>query len=509
MQDAASRTTPPTGGAIGAPPELKHNALGFVGSLLIGIASVAPAYSFAAILGLLVATAGLQAPAVVIVSFIPMLFVASAYYWMNRADPDCGTTFAWATRALGPTTGWLAGWSILTAGVIVIGLLANTAAFYTFDLLGADSARDSKWAVIALATVMIIGATYITVRGIELSARLQYILMALQIGGLLLFALVALWRVVLGDGGPTSVDPSLSWFSPFAVDGTSVLIAGVLLGVFAYWGWDSAVAVNEETADSTQAPGKAAVVSTLLLLGLYLLITVAALAWLGVEELSSFEDESAVSTIASQIMASPLDKLVVLAVLTSALASTQTTVLPSSRTLLSMGRFGAAPGPLAGIHPRFQTPLVATVLVGALSILFYIVFAGFSESFYENCLLVLGLLICMNYGLNALACFVYYRREMLHSAKTLLTMGVLPLIGFLLFLYIFGRSARDFTLSGVEDTTYWFGVQAPLVIFVALMVLGLVFIMALRLSSGRGFFGRKLETAMPSGSQVTPAPART
>jgi len=233
VQDAASRTTPPSGGAVAASPELKHDALGFVGSLLIGIASVAPAYSFAAILGLLVATAGLQAPAVVIVSFIPMLFVASAYYWMNRADPDCGTTFAWATRALGPTTGWLAGWSILTAGVIVIGLLANTAAFYTFDLLGADSARDSKWVVIALATVMIIGATYITVRGIELSARLQYILMALQIGGLLLFALVALWRVVLGDGGPTSVDPSISWFSPFAVDGTSVLIAGVLLGVFA------------------------------------------------------------------------------------------------------------------------------------------------------------------------------------------------------------------------------------------------------------------------------------
>lgn len=506
MQDAASRTTPPSSGAVAASPELKHDALGFVGSLLIGIASVAPAYSFAAILGLLVATAGLQAPAVVIVSFIPMLFVASAYYWMNRADPDCGTTFAWATRALGPTTGWLAGWSILTAGVIVIGLLANTAAYYTFDLIGWDGARDSKWAVIVLATVMIAGATYITVRGIEISARVQYILMALQIGGLLLFALVALWRVVLGDGGPTSIDPAASWFSPFAIDSSSALIAGVLLGVFAYWGWDSAVAVNEETADAEHAPGRAAVISTVLLLGLYLLITVAALSWLGVEELSAFEDESAVSEIASQIMASPLDKLVVLAVLTSALASTQTTVLPSSRTLLSMGRTGAVPGPLAAIHPRFQTPTVATILVGVLAVIFYIIFAGFSESFYENCLLVLGLLICMNYGLNALACFVYYRREMMHSAKTLVTMGILPFVGFLLFGYIFARSVRDFTLTGVEDTTYWLGVQAPLVIFAALMLLGLVMIVGLRLTSGRGFFGRKLETAVPGAAKVAPAP---
>jgi hypothetical protein len=108
----------------------------------------------------------------------------------------------------------------------------------------------------------------------------------------------------------------------------------------------------------------------------------------------------------------------------------------------------------------------------------------------------------MNYGLNGLSCFVYYRREMLHSARTFLTMGLLPFVGFLLFLHIFRRSVRDFTLSGVEDTTYWFGVQAPLVIFLGLMLLGLILIFALRLSSGRGLFRRKLETALPGGAQV-------
>jgi amino acid transporter len=435
-----------------------------------------------------------------------MLFVASAYYWMNRADPDCGTTFAWATRALGPTTGWLAGWSILTAGVIVIGLLANTAAYYTFDLINWDGARDSKWAVIAFAVIIIGGATWVTVRGIEMSARTSYILMTLQIGGMLLFAVVALWRVLLGDGGPTSVDPSLSWFSPFAIDSRSALIAGVLLAIFAYWGWDSAVAVNEETSDATESPGKAAVLSTVLLLGLYLLITVGALAWLGVEELGAFEDESAVSTIASQIMASPLDKLVVIAVLTSALASTQTTVLPSSRTLLSMGRKGAAPGPLANIHPQFQTPLVATVAVGGLSIIFYVIFAGFSTAFYESSLLVIGLMICMNYGLNALSCVVYYRHELFHDAKTFLTMGLLPLVGFGLFLYVFIRSISDFAKSGVEDTTYWFGLQAPLVIYIGLMLLGLALIVGMRVTPGQGFFGRKLERAAPGASRTAPAP---
>jgi hypothetical protein len=82
---------------------LKKDALGFVSSCVIGVASTAPGYSLAASLGFVVAVAGvgLQAPAILLLAFVPMLLIASAYYYMNRADPDCGTTFSWATRALG------------------------------------------------------------------------------------------------------------------------------------------------------------------------------------------------------------------------------------------------------------------------------------------------------------------------------------------------------------------------------------------------------------------------
>ena len=48
------------------------------------------------------AVVGLQAPAIMLVAFVPMLFIASAYYYLNRADPDCGTTFTWVTKAMGP-----------------------------------------------------------------------------------------------------------------------------------------------------------------------------------------------------------------------------------------------------------------------------------------------------------------------------------------------------------------------------------------------------------------------
>ena len=71
-------------------------------------------------------------------AFLPMLCIAIAYYYMNRADPDCGTSFTWVTRAMGPHLGWMTGWAIIVADVIVMASLAEVAAQYTFSLFGID-----------------------------------------------------------------------------------------------------------------------------------------------------------------------------------------------------------------------------------------------------------------------------------------------------------------------------------------------------------------------------------
>jgi amino acid transporter len=386
----------------------------------------------------------------------------------------------------------------------VIGLLANTAATYFYLLFGWEDAAASKTAVIALAVLLIIGATYLTLIGIEVSAKTQIILTIAQIGALVLFALVVLVRVFIGEGAEASVEPAPAWFSPFAIDGSTALVAGVLIGVFVYWGWDSAVTVNEETEDASHAPGKAAVMSTVILLGLYLLCTTAAVAWLGADGLAQYEDETAFDVIAGEALGSPLDKLVVLAVLTSALASTQTTVLPSSRTALSMARAGAAPHSLARIHPRFLTPSTATIVVATLAIVFYVGFRVLSEAFYEASLAALGLLICINYGLNGLACVVYYRRALGRSLRTAVIAGALPIIGSLLFAAILVKSTRDFAVGGLEDTTYWFGVQAPLVITIGLFVLAAAIILLTRSGPAKEFFSRKLEAAPPDALDAPP-----
>ena len=100
---AAEEAIGPTEEQIGK--GLKPGALGLVSSIVMGVASTAPAYSLAATLGFIVAAIGLQSPVVAILAFVPMLLTSIGYSELNKADPDCGTTFTWATRAFGPRTG--------------------------------------------------------------------------------------------------------------------------------------------------------------------------------------------------------------------------------------------------------------------------------------------------------------------------------------------------------------------------------------------------------------------
>src|SRR5258708_1681908 len=111
---------------------LKAGALGLISSTVIATASVAPAYSIAATLVFVVLAVGVHAPIIAVLAFVPMLLTSIGYREMNRADPDCGTTFTWATRAFGPRTGWWGGSGIVAAGLILIASPAPGARSYAF-----------------------------------------------------------------------------------------------------------------------------------------------------------------------------------------------------------------------------------------------------------------------------------------------------------------------------------------------------------------------------------------
>ena len=115
-----------------------------------------------------------------------------------------------------------------------------------------------------------------------------------------------------------------------------------------------------------------------------------------------------------------LTHLLLLMVLSSAAASTQTTILPTARTTLSMAVYKALPSQFAKIHPRFLTPSFSTVLMGAVSIVLYVIMNFISAgTVIVDSVTALGVLIAFYYGLTGLACFWYYR-------KTLTAVGPAP-----------------------------------------------------------------------------------
>ena len=122
--------------------ELKAGSIGFVDALVIGLASTSPAYSLAAIIGALTALAGVYAPGILVASFVPMALIATAFLYLNRVDPDCGTTFSWVTRAMGPWFGWIGGWAIMMTGVLIVGSLADVGV--RFGLYGFGSCSAAR-----------------------------------------------------------------------------------------------------------------------------------------------------------------------------------------------------------------------------------------------------------------------------------------------------------------------------------------------------------------------------
>jgi amino acid transporter len=482
---------------------LKKNAIGFVSSVVIGVASTAPGYSLAATLGFVAFAVGLQSPAILLISFIPMFLVAGGYYYMNKADPDCGTSFSWVTKAMGPQLGWMAGWAIVVADVIVMANLAQIAGLYSFNLVGWHSAAASTAAVTLVGVIWIVVMTTIVVIGIELSARTQVGLLAAEIFTLALFSVVALIKVYAGSAGPGSIHPSLSWINPFSLS-PSEISAGMLLAVFIYWGWDTTATVNEETEDPGEAPGRATVISTLILLGIYIVVAVAAQAYAGTHALIAHQ-EDVLSSLGTEVFGSPLDKLLIIAVLTSAAASTQTTILPTARTTLSMARAHAMPDSLGKVHPRFLTPHISTIIMGALSIVWYVGLTIVSEDILFDSLAALGLMIAFYIGITGFACTIYYRRELMRSVKNFFFIGVGPTVGGLILFYLLiknGIELADPANSGSGNS--WLGIGPPLVIAVFFLLLGIV-LMVVQWRKVPAFFRRRPEV-VPAGFLEGEAP---
>ena len=193
---------------------LEHDSVGLLAAVAMSVSSVAPAYALTATLGLTVTEVGLQTPAIFLVGFVPMLLVAYAYRDLNKAVPDAGTSFTWTVKAFGPHVGWMCGWGMVIAIIIVLSNLAGVAVTFLYlflaEVLGdPDIATwgDTKAVNVATCLAFVAAATYVAYRGMTTTKGVTYVLVAIQMVALALFAIMAL---VEGDERRRRRRPSTS-----------------------------------------------------------------------------------------------------------------------------------------------------------------------------------------------------------------------------------------------------------------------------------------------------------
>ncbi len=431
--------------------QLKTNTLNLFDSTVIATSSVAPAYTLAATAAVLVAAVGLASPAAILVGFLPVLFIATAYYYLNRMDPNCGASYSWVSRTLNPYIGWFSGWIQLAANVFFCAAAPLLAGAYTLQLLNSifpgqvssDFAADNRWIAVVGALWLAL-VTFMVVRGIRVTANFQWVLVFIEYFIVLGFAVAALVKVLVGHPASSF---SGAWFNPGELGGFGGVATGAALAVFFFWGWDTAANVNEETKDAERAPGQAGILSMFILLFIFLLAMIAIQMFLSQKALNNPDNQGDILYyFAQQLSGTPLAYLMVLAVLSSTIATTQTTLLPSSRLTFSMARDGVFPKAFGLVHHAWRTPWFGTIITSLLAlvvIILSVTWDAFNTNVFGNLILDIGVLVAFYYGVTGLASAWAFRKVIFSSVQLFLFAGLLPLAGGLFLFYIGYKVVAD------------------------------------------------------------------
>ena len=307
--------------------------------------------------------------------------------------------------------------------------------------------------------------------------------------------------------------------------------------LFIYWGWDTSVSINEETSERERNPGLAAIVSTVLLLVIYFIVTLGAQAFAGVGKTgiglanpANYSDVFSAlgnAVFGHSTVGSIAARLLILMVLSSATASTQTTILPTARTTLSMATYKAIPDAFGRIHKRYLTPTVVDRDDGGH---LHRALRGLQPlrggNLIPDAVTAIGVFIAFYYGLTGFTCAWYYRKVLTRSSRDLWMKGILPVLGGVILYFFMGWSLwEDWNYNNIEAQSYtaWHLPFPPHSVvggvFLITVVSGLVGVVAMvlmRFGSPAFFRGETLNRSTPtlvpedSGAPVTmPEPGTT
>ncbi|MCX7899511.1 MAG: APC family permease, partial [Methylocystis sp.] len=373
----------------------------------------------------LVAAVGLAGPAALSLAFAPMLGVAIAFALLNHWRPEAGAVYAWVRRALSPSLGVIAGWSMLSLSSIFMVAAALPAGVATLDLIAPQLHDDVFWVVLTGAGWFLAVLALVTI-GVTASAHTQAVLSLIEVSSIFLVSVLAIKNA-------HAAAFSWSWFAPTSLGSFEKLSAGLLVAVYFFFGWDVSANLAEETANAKFVSGLGGVAGVLAVFALFLLAQVAVQMTFNAEEARA-NAANILPALGRAALPAPWSSIAILAVLLSALATIETQLLQCTRLLFSMARDGAIHASMGRLHPKFQTPWIAGFAVAAASLLLFAASSTVSSvgDLMSKLISAVGIQISFYYTLAAICCAVVYRREIATDWRYALGAGVVPAVSALI-----------------------------------------------------------------------------
>lgn len=432
-------TSDQAGGSVG----LRAGAISLGGDFVASVATVAPSSSVAFTLALLLGFTGLASPLAVLVVGIAMLFVSFGYAQLNRWKPHAGAPYVWVGRAVTPTAGVSTGLlSVIASTVANIGNITLAGGYFLFVLFPSNTfPKIVTWLIAAAIMAFLV---WLAIRGIRPSMIVQTVFIVIEYGAVISFVVLALIHELSGSV-PGVHGPSWSYFSiGGGIGGFKGLAEAAVVCGFLYAGWEAPLVLGEESANAKINPGRAAILGTLFLTVWYTFLIVV------FQGVSSQPDLIAHSTdvlaYAGQLLVPGfLGRALPLAVLVAVIGTTQMQMTEPSRILYAMARDRLIPGLFARINRLHQTPAWAIGILGLIppiALIPYLASTSASKAI-GYVISAAGLLYLVMYGVIALSSVWFYRRELAAAkGRLLITAGLLPLVGGLFNLLIFGYGLK-------------------------------------------------------------------
>ncbi|HTY73814.1 MAG TPA: APC family permease [Actinomycetes bacterium] len=458
---------------------LATNVLGLWDGIVLGFASAAPGVSIAGVLGGLAGASGYGALLALLVGFLPLVFIALAFFHLNRWRVDAGISYAWIGRILNPLVGAFVGILIIIA-FVVSNSFAIIPAATNFLTVFSSNAANNKWLVTVVGTVFLAVITLLVVAGIRLAARFQWVLTGFEMVVLTIFGILALRHGIAhnGHGGHT---PTASWFSLNSAGGWSGLLAGLLISVFWYSGWETAVVVNEETRRARRNPGLAGIGSLLAVLVVSILF--GAMFFAAVSPQAMSNNSAWLSALGLQLAGRPWGYLLVLAIMAGYLGGIETTIITFGNVGYSMGRDGVLWRAFGKVGDRTQMPWLAILVLSVPSFAMFIIqvwSGGSLATIVADLASSLGLMFVVYYALTAITAAWMLRGVARTNVAVAITGVALPLAGAVILAFIGAKT--------------WGGTAAPIkVTFLVAVAASLIAVVVSRYRGNADFFHDKLQ----------------